>query len=823
MTSKMEPRDSQDLLEALMTNTTDYVYFKDAEGRFLQISKAMAEAFGLKDPSEAVGKTDYDFFSKESADVFLANEQEILRTGRPVVGVEQKEIRPDGRETWASTTKLCRTDAHGTTLGTLGISRDITARKLAEQELLKATDRLALAALAGGVGIWDYDPVRNELTWDDQMFALYGIGRDKFGSAHMARHAGLHPEDRSRVDEEIWLALRGDQEFDTEFRVVWPDGTIHDIRAMAIVQRDPSGRALHMVGTHWDITAQKEAERELRETNVKLADAMRRAIDLAVEADAANMAKSQFLANMSHEIRTPMNGVIGMMGLLLDTELDEEQRRYAETVRTSGESLLALLNDILDFSRIEAGKMELETLDFDLGDLLDNLTTLLAARAREAAIELSCAAAPDVPGLLCGDPGRLRQVLLNLASNALKFTHQGEVAIRVSTESETDAEVMLRFSVKDTGIGIPADRQGFLFQKFTQADASTTRRYGGTGLGLAISKQLAEMMGGKIGLVSEEGRGSEFWFTARFGKQAIRERGAAAPAGPVKSGSSYRLSHDARRGTFRILLAEDNMTNRQVALGILGKLGYRADAVANGAEVIRSLETFPYDLVLMDVQMPEMDGMEATRQIRDPRSAALRHEIPIIAMTAHALQGDRERCLEAGMDDYVVKPVSPQALAEAMDRWLPGLSDAEAEPPSVGSEAAGSRAGAAARADAAGVPVFDRAGMLARLMGDEELARIVVGGFFTDIPLQLEALNGYLHGGDEAGALRQLHSIKGASAQLGGEALRAVAIEMETAGKDGDLGAISARMPDLASQVAQLREAMRDFATSRGPGPRDLP
>ena len=963
-TAHSERRDSQDLLESLMNNTTDYVYFKDADGRFLQISKAMANAFGLNDPSEAVGKTDYDFFSKDSADVFLENEQEILRTGRPVVGVEQKEIRPDGRETWASTTKLRRTDAQGTPLGTLGISRDITKRKHAEQELQKATDRLTLAALAGGVGIWDYDPASDELTWDDQMFKLYGVIQDQFSRAYDAWQAGLHPEDRSRTDAEMQLALQGEKEFDTEFRVVWPDGTVHHIRAMAIVQRDPSGRALHMVGTHWDITAQKQAEKELREANAKLADAMRRAIDLAVEADAANRAKSQFLANMSHEIRTPMNGVIGMTGLLLDTTLDEEQRRYAETVRTSGESLLALLNDILDFSRIEAGKMDLETLDFDLRGLLDDLTALLATRAQEAGIEFICAAAPDVPGLLSGDAGRLRQVLLNLASNALKFTHQGEVAVRVCPEWETDAEVMLRFSVKDTGIGIPVDRQGFLFEKFTQADASTTRRYGGTGLGLAISKQLAELMGGDIGFVSAEARGSEFWFTARFAKQAGRERGAPAPAGisgfrilvgddnatsrevltaqlgawgaraeeaadgatalralcaardsgdpfaaaildiemlgmddldlvrtmgtdptlanvvlvpmtsfgsrgvarslqalgysaalvkpvrqsnlidclssalagpvvgqtpagtalaqparPVPSAATYRVTCDSHRGAFRILLAEDNITNQQVALGILGKFGYRADAVANGAEAIRSLETLPYDLVLMDVQMPEMDGFEATHYIRDPRSAVLRHEIPIIAMTAHALQGDRQRCLAAGMDDYVVKPVSPQALEAVMERWLPQQSAREAAPAPAGPETAMLATGETA----ATAPVFDRAGMLARLMGDDELARIVVSGFIADIPLQIESLEGFLQAGDEAGALRQLHTIKGASAQLGGEALRAVALEAEAAGRNGDLNAISAQMPNLLSQVARLREAMSDFADPQGPGPGDRP
>ena len=464
----------------------------------------------------------------------------------------------------------------------------------------------------------------------------------------------------------------------------------------------------------------------------------------------------------------------------------------------------------------------MEILDFDLRALLDDFAAMLALRAEEKGIEFICAAAPDVPAYLRGDPGRLRQVLTNLAGNAVKFTHKGEIAVRANLISETDAEAMLRFSIKDTGIGIPTDKQKALFEKFTQADASTTRKYGGTGLGLAISKQLAEMMGGEIGIVSTEGQGSEFWFTARFAKQAVGEhrmispiairdvhvlvvddnatnrdvlmtqlaawevRSEEAPDGFMAlqalylardSGDPFRLAildmqmpgmdgetlaraikadeklmdtrlvlcsslgqrgdakrmqeigfdaylvkpvrhgeiidclsavlagkkgdssrflqqnsgavppfssppffqhivtrhtiSEMRRGVFRILLAEDNITNQQVAVGILKKLGLRADAVANGAEAVKALETLPYDLVLMDVQMPEMNGLEATRHIRNPQSAVRNHQIPIIAMTAGAMQGDREKCLEAGMNDYVSKPIFPQALAEALDRWLP--------------------------------------------------------------------------------------------------------------------------------------------------------
>jgi len=415
---------------------------------------------------------------------------------------------------------------------------------------------LALSVRAGGVGIWDYDVVNNMLTWDEQMHRLYGITPDQFSGAYEAWQSGVHPEDRLKGNEEIQLALRGEKDFDTEFRVLWPDGTIHYMRGIGLVQRDTSGKPLRIIGINWDITASKLAEAELHETNLQLEAA-------TVSANIANAAKSEFLANMSHEIRTPMNGVIGMTGLLLDTELDDEQRRYAEIVQSSGNSLLFLINDILDFSKIEAKKLDLEVLDFDLSSLLDDFAGTLALRAREKGLELLCAADLNVPTLLSGDPGRLRQILTNLTGNAK--------------------------------------------------------------MNLFINRKA------------------------------------------------------------QILLAEDDITNRLVALGILKKLGLCADAVCNGAEAIIALQSKSYDLVLMDVNMPVMNGFEATKRIRNHEKMMVAKEenkmmnylpsfysiIPIIAMTANAMQGDRGLCLEAGMNDYITKPVSPQALAEVLEKWLP--------------------------------------------------------------------------------------------------------------------------------------------------------
>ena len=714
-----------------------------------------------------------------------------------------------------------------------------------------------------------------------------------------------------------------------ELRSEKKSGEAIDLNLAITLLRDEKGEVIGTTSIYRDITVEKRMAADVEQAMLR--------------AEAANRAKSEFLANMSHEIRTPMNGVIGMTGLLLDTELNEEQRQYANIAYASGESLLRLINDILDFSKIEAGKLELETLDFDLRALLDDFAAMMAERVQGKGLEFICAAATDVPSYLRGDPGRLRQVLTNLAGNAVKFTHQGEIAVRVNLVSETEAEAVVRFSVKDTGIGVPADKKGILFQKFTQADASTTRKYGGTGLGLAISKQLAEMMGGEIGIESEGGRGSEFWFTVRLAKQHKLERievpsavirGAhilvvddnatnrevlaaqlrnwgvrseEVPDGPSALQSLYRARdagdpfqaaildmqmpgmdgetlgrvikideklkntrlvmmtsigqrgdaklmeevgfaaylikpvrqadlfevlsvvlagesvpraaqplvtrhsiRELRRGAVRILLAEDNVTNQEVALGILKKLGLRADAVANGAEAVKSLETLPYDLVLMDVQMPVMDGLSATRIIRDPQSAVRNHHIPVIAMTAYAMKGDREKCLEAGMNDYVSKPVEPQALADMLEKWLPKDKAVTQEQTPV--NAKGTLPVSVPEPEA---QVFDKAGVMVRLMYDEDLARKVIGRFMDDTPKRIEVLRGHIKAGEAPSAERQAHTIKGASATCGGEALRAVALKMEEAARAGDLESVAARLPELDMQFIRLKEAMNGFINQK--------
>ena len=403
---------------------------------------------------------------------------------------------------------------------------------------------------------------------------------------------------------------------------------------------------------------------ELIASNRQLEVATASATELSEKAELANRAKSEFLANMSHEIRTPMNGVIGMTSLLLAGTLSEKQREYAKMVHTSGEILLKLINDILDFSKIEAGKLDLEDLDFDLPALLQELGELLTIRAHSKGLQFSCCIAPGTPSQLRGDPNRLRQVLLNLAGNAIKFTPDGEVTVRASLTASTADSRIVRFAVEDTGIGIPADKQALLFSKFSQVDASTSRHYGGTGLGLAISKQLVQLMGGEIGVSSSVGCGSEFWFTACFASPSAKAAGMAPPAHHPTAMRSHWPS-------LRVLLAEDNLINQKVASGYLHNMGLPVDVVANGEEAVEAIAQLAYDLVLMDMQMPGMDGLEATRLIRAADGAALNPGLPIIAMTANAMQGDRELCLEAGMNDYVSKPITPASLALVLERWLP--------------------------------------------------------------------------------------------------------------------------------------------------------
>ncbi|HWG42328.1 MAG TPA: PAS domain S-box protein [Gemmataceae bacterium] len=803
----------RNLLRTLMDNLPDHIFVKDAASRFVMANAATLHSLGASSLEEVIGKTDFDFLRRELAEQYFRDEQAVCHSGRPLVNREELLVDPSGRQKWLLTTKLPLRDSTGAVFGLVGMSHDITERKCMEEQ--------------------------------------------------------------------------------------------------------------------W---------RQAKET-----------------ADAANRAKSEFLARMSHEIRTPMNGILNMTDLALETSLTIEQRDYLQMVKASGDGLMTVINDILDFSKIEAGKLHLEPAPFAVRDSLDDTVRTLGLRAQQKGLELACHITPDVPDHLLGDLGRLRQIIINLVGNAIKFTSQGEVIVTVRMQSGVGsqsqesgvrsqesgvrsqesgcglrtADCGLYFEVTDTGIGIPLDKQGIIFEPFEQVDGGDSRRFGGTGLGLAISSQLVAMMGGQLHVESPvaAGRGSRFHFTARFGlpqgpaatgpgepsdvhdlpvlvvddnatnrliltemltswrmkpiavegaREAMEELRRAANAGepyPVvlldsqmpevdgfalaeqirtqpelvgatimmlvssdRQGSMERchevgisaclmkplkqsellntildlLSTKEGRRTpraavdlaeppagverrLRILLAEDNMVNQRVAMRILEKRGHSVVLAHNGKEVLALLERETFDLVLMDLEMPEMGGFEATANIRQRERATDRH-IPILALTAHAMKGDRERCLQAGMDGYVAKPIQARELFQAIAELLP-VSPAveESSAPAV---------------------VLDRVEALQHVGGDPELLRELIGVFLQDCPRMMEEAREALQASDVLKLKRAAHSLKGAVAILGGKAAFDAALRLETMARQGDLSQAEPAWETLRHALEQLQDTLRSSETN---------
>jgi PAS domain S-box-containing protein len=638
------------------------------DGRLVECNDAAVRLAGYDSREELLSHRTAQFYFTPADQQALVN---LLKEQKALTNYEICWKRKDGSPVWALINATLVEDEDGG--GFLeGTAIDITERKRMEKDLQmiasvvqSSTDLIGFASLEGSV--FFLNPAGRQ---------ILGLDRDEPMLVSVADY--VMDEDRERFRERVLPAVARDGrwEGETRFRHMKTGAPVPMWQSIFFVTEHGTNRRTALGTICRDMTERKREEHELRAAKEA--------------AEAASRAKSEFLANMSHEIRTPMNGILGMTALALDTDISPEQREYLSMVKSSADSLLELINTILDFSKIEAGKLELESIEFNLRDTLEPTLKTLVLRAHEKSLELNYQVRPEVPETLVGDPGVLRQIIVNLVGNAIKFTEHGEVNVRVERESEEEGRACLHFRVEDTGIGIPVESQTGIFDAFAQADNSTTRRYGGTGLGLTISRRLVEMMGGRIWLESTPGKGSAFHFTAWLGRVNQTKRATPEPAkleglavlvvddnvgskpqavARASQPSTHLPLREPRRG-FRILLAEDNRVNQMLAVRLLEKRGHHVQVAGDGREALEKIKTADFDLVLMDIQMPVMGGFEATAAVREMEKGTGRH-IPIIALTAHAVTGDRERCLAAGMDGYVAKPIRPEELFEQIEALIP--------------------------------------------------------------------------------------------------------------------------------------------------------
>jgi len=873
----------------------------------------------------ATFQASYDAMHPEDRAIREAMIERMRREDVPYVTETRTKNTQTGEMRWhLSRGKLVK-DANGNRTNKVrGIIQDIHDRKIAELKLKETEERLERTARGTNDGLWEYD-LTNQAFWVSPRFAeMLGYPVKNLSGQSRLIHEITHPDDRKSLLGAIEKHLKGGEAVDIEIRKQIKTGEWRWFRVRGAAQYDADGKAVTISGSQQDVTEKRQYQQAL--------------IEATEQAAAASKAKSEFLANMSHEIRTPMNGIMGMTDLLLETPLNSLQRDYAETVRTSSSALLTVINDILDFSKVEAGKLDFELLDMDLRDTIEDVARLLAIQAHAKGLEVTALIDPNIPDLVRGDAGRIRQVLLNLGGNAVKFTQKGEVAIECRALDSNERYTNVRCEVRDTGIGIPADRIGAMFEAFSQVDASTTRKFGGTGLGLSITKRLVELMGGEVGVNSVEGLGSTFWFTlplpraedasdsppsppvelrgqrvlvvddnttnrkvimgqllrchmepvcASSGDEAlVLLRHAAAVGKPFEAalldhqmpgcdgaqlgemihcdsalaatrlilltssgqrGDGHKfaelgfagyllkpvtqrdltdclmmvLATDAEswrersqpiitrhalrsqraKTRHRILLAEDNVVNQKVACRFLEKLGYRVDVAEDGAAAVKAWSTGRYDLILMDCQMPEMDGLEATRRIRAQEKEGAR--IPIVALTAHAMKGADQSCYAAGMDDYLSKPIDQHELDAKLDHWLSSRVAASqtAVIPST------SIPGHTTSLDS---PV-DWNRLLKATGDDDSLACELAALFVESGHSTVQEIVAALADGDYGRLGAKAHEIKGVSANLQAMSAHAAAERLEAAVLRGD----TEQVPELMAQLQYEVQRAMDFLRKR--------
>jgi PAS domain S-box-containing protein len=686
------PQTSEDLFE---TAPIGYIEV-DRDGIVRRVNPHYARLLGLE-RVQVLGKHCEDFAPADQREKY--NEQRARSiSGETALPAYQREYeRPDQTRVVLEIHEELLADREGRIVGLRLAAVDVTQRKKSDEQAFQVATELRALFQAFPDFFLRLDP--NGMVLE----AKGGQKSDPFLAA--AKFTGRNLRDVLPADATEQFTLAQQRARRTKSMA---------IAEFAAGDAEPQTYEMRVLGLDWDqwiaiirnITARKADETKLKEYAQELERKNEQTEAALLTAREATQLKSRFMANISHELRTPMNGVLGMTELLLNTPLKPEQQEFADSIKRSATSLLSLINDILDLSRVEAGKLKIEQVPFSLKTILDETSSLFTLQARAKGLEFVTDFGANVPASAIGDGLRLRQVLNNLLGNAIKFTDAGRIGLAAAVSSDTAATFELRFTVHDTGIGISQADQARIFERFIQADTSSTRKYGGTGLGLAISKELVELLGGEIGVESQPDRGSRFWFTVTLGRVAHgtveKEAKAAvpvkvatpaipaavkvnipvapAPAAPIPKGARLATLTAALKGRKpRILLAEDNEINQRITMRLLEKLGAAAEAVVNGKLAVEAISKKRYDLIFMDCQMPEMDGFEATAVIRN-RERDGDHKTPICALTANAMEGDREKCLAAGMDDYVTKPVSVEKLQVAIERWVPGAAITKIQP-----------------------------------------------------------------------------------------------------------------------------------------------
>ena len=754
----------RDLIDSL-----DHLIFTTSlDGEIRAVNQRISQVFGLA-YSELVGHRMDEFFDEPRLE-HVRDSIAWFEEKRSWTGTVRARLKKSGAVHYFDCV-LQAIVKDGKVVGASGLARDITAQRESETRFTELFETLQ-------EGVYFCDPGGSLLDVNPAMVRMLGYAhRDELvgtniGKLYFDGPENLFPE-RVRTHNSASLMR--------EITLRRKDGTpvicIDNSNAIC----DAFGRLVRHQGTLVDITVRKKSEKELQQAKES--------------AEAANQAKSAFLAHMSHEIRTPMNAVIGMTELALDTELTPLQREYLTMVRDSGGSLLRLINDILDFSKIEAGKLELDSTDFSLRYGIKEMLKILDVRARQKGLKLSIEIPSDVPDALLGDPSRLGQILSNLVDNAIKFTERGGVVLKIEKDSQSEQAVCLHFSVTDSGIGIPLDKQQLIFEAFGQADTSTTRKYGGTGLGLSISARLVRLMSGKIWVESEANRGSVFHFTARFGLQMQHGKKAHLQSSDSESAlaGSRRPVREGRRG-LRILLVEDNAINQILAQRLIRKRGDKLVITNNGREALAALESEKFDLILMDIQMPEMSGLEVTAEIRRKEKETGEH-IPIVATTASAMKEDRERCLEAGMDAYISKPIEREVLFQTLDKLTGHSQNAKS-----GDTRARSND-----------PVFDAGAVLDSLEGDSELMREIAGIFLAQFPKQMEKIRAAVSSRDPKLLERAAHALKGTSANLLAQGVVQAAAKLEEIGRAGTVAGSSQALDLLEAELEKLKLALGEL------------